>query len=107
MKNETVQEFTQFKANQRELWAGFAANEGFTTIPAGELVAFAKLLPGERVLDVACGTGVVAVTAARAGAKVRGLDLTPVLLERARENARRGGLYGRGCGSAALPGWRV
>ena len=32
-----VQDFAQFKANQRELWAGFGANEGFTTIPAGEL----------------------------------------------------------------------
>ena len=83
-----VQDFAQFKANQRELWAGFGANEGFTTIPAGELVAFARVLPGERVLDVACGTGVVAVTAARAGARASGLDLTPVLLERARENAR-------------------
>jgi SAM-dependent methyltransferase len=40
-----------------------------------------------RVLDVACGTGVVAVTAARLGAIVTALDLTPQLLERARENA--------------------
>jgi SAM-dependent methyltransferase len=40
------------------------------------------------VLDVACGTGVAAITAARAGARVAGLDLTPQLLERARENAR-------------------
>src|SRR4029079_8419210 len=40
--------------------------------------------------DVACGTGVVSVTAARAGATVSGLDLTPELLERARENARIG-----------------
>lgn len=83
-----VEDFARFKANQRELWAGFGANEGFTTIPAGDLVAFAKVAPGERVLDVACGTGVVAVTAARAGARASGLDLTPVLLERARENAR-------------------
>jgi SAM-dependent methyltransferase len=39
------------------------------------------------VLDVGCGTGVVAVTSARLGARVTGLDLTPALLERARENA--------------------
>jgi SAM-dependent methyltransferase len=44
------------------------------------------------VLDVACGTGVVAVTAARQGAKVSGLDLTPILLERARENASIAGV---------------
>jgi SAM-dependent methyltransferase len=39
------------------------------------------------VLDVGCGTGVVAITAARQGARVTGVDLTPQLLTRARENA--------------------
>jgi len=38
------------------------------------------------VLDVGCGTGVVAITAARLGARVT-VDLTPQLLSRARENA--------------------
>lgn len=84
--------FAQFKAIQRETWAGFAANEGFTTFAAGELVAFADLKAGDSVLDVACGTGVVAVTAARQGATVTGLDLTPALLERARENASIAGV---------------
>ena len=76
-----------FKAAQRAMWADFAANEGATTMAAGELVAFARVKAGETVLDVACGTGVVAITAARQGALVRGLDLTPELLERARMNA--------------------
>jgi SAM-dependent methyltransferase len=40
-----------------------------------------------RVLDVACGTGVVAITAAKLGAIVTALDLTPPLLERAKQNA--------------------
>jgi SAM-dependent methyltransferase len=40
------------------------------------------------LLDVACGTGIAAITAARIGAKVSGLDLTPELLERARENSQ-------------------
>jgi SAM-dependent methyltransferase len=39
------------------------------------------------LLDVGCGTGVVAITAARLGARVTGVDLTPQLLTRARENA--------------------
>ena len=39
------------------------------------------------MLDVGCGTGVVAITAARLGARVTGVDLTPQLLARARENA--------------------
>jgi SAM-dependent methyltransferase len=51
-------------------------------------VRYAGVRSGQRVLDVGCGTGVVAITAALLGARVTGLDLTPELLERARENAR-------------------
>lgn len=84
--------FAGFKAAQREGWALFAPLETITTIPAGLLVQFAGVKAGERVLDVACGTGVVAVTAARLGARVRGLDLAPALLERARQNAQIAGV---------------
>jgi SAM-dependent methyltransferase len=83
-----VDALTAFKERQKDVWACFAPLEALTTGPAGHLVRFAGIRPGQRVLDVACGTGVVAVTAARAGATVSGLDLTPSLLERARENAR-------------------
>jgi SAM-dependent methyltransferase len=79
--------FANFKAAQREAWASFLPVEVTTTIPAAKLVKFAQIPPGQKVLDVACGTGVVAVTAARRGAKVSGLDLSPVLLERAAHNA--------------------
>jgi SAM-dependent methyltransferase len=79
--------FAKFKAAQREAWAVFAPVEISTTIPAAKLVKFAQVKPGQNVLDVACGTGVVAVTAARRGAKASGLDLSPVLLERAHHNA--------------------
>jgi SAM-dependent methyltransferase len=79
--------FAQFKAVQREGWSLFAPLEMFTTMPAAKLVSFARIAPKETVLDVGCGTGVVSVTAARLGAKVQGLDLTPALLERAKENA--------------------
>lgn len=77
----------KFKQNQREGWAHFAPLELMTTAPAAQLVRFAGVKAGDGVLDVACGTGVVAVTAARLGAHVTGLDLTPELLDRARENA--------------------
>ena len=88
----TVDPIAAFKAKQREAWAAFAPLAAATTIPAGRLVRFAGVKSGQRVLDVACGTGVVAVTAAIAGrARVTGLDLTPELLEVARENARIGG----------------
>jgi SAM-dependent methyltransferase len=77
-----------FKNRQRQIWSSFAPTAVFTPPVAGHLVRFAQLAPGETVLDVGTGTGVVAITAARAGATVTGLDLTPALLELARENAR-------------------
>jgi SAM-dependent methyltransferase len=50
---------------------------------APQLVDLAGVLPGERVLDVACGTGVVTrLAAARAGSdgQVVGLDINPAML---------------------------
>lgn len=80
--------FAELKKRQREMWASFAPTAMFTTPVAGQLVRFAGIATGERVLDVGTGTGVVAITAARAGGQVTALDLTPALLEQARENAR-------------------
>jgi SAM-dependent methyltransferase len=79
--------FAQFKSVQREGWALFAPVEILTSPPAAKLVRFAKIEGGQKVLDVGCGTGVVAITAARKGARVKGLDLSPVLLEKAKWNA--------------------
>ncbi len=77
----------QFKANQKAAWANFAMLENLTGTAAPHLVRFAGIRSGQHVLDVACGTGVVALTAARVGASVEGVDLTPELVVRARENA--------------------
>jgi SAM-dependent methyltransferase len=88
----TIDPFAKFKAVQKEGWGLFAPIAAFTTVPAAGLVKFARVLAGEKVLDVACGTGVVAVTAAGAGAKVSALDLSPVLLDHARANARTAGV---------------
>ena len=45
----------------------------------------------EQVLDVACGTGNVAIRAAQAGGQVVGLDLTPELFEAGRRLAEEAG----------------
>lgn len=61
--------------------------------PAAEhVVALAALSPGDRVLDVATGTGNAALAAARAGATVTGVDASARLVERARERAAESGL---------------
>jgi SAM-dependent methyltransferase len=82
----------QFKEAQKQGWAHFASLEDNTTPEAARLVRHAGVRPAHRVLDVACGTGVVAITAARLGARVTGLDLTPELLAHARENASVAGV---------------
>jgi SAM-dependent methyltransferase len=81
-----------FKAAQKAGWAHFAPLEAITTVAAAHLVEHAHIRRGATVLDVACGTGVVAITAARVGAVVTGLDLTPELLSVARDNARTAGV---------------
>jgi cyclopropane fatty-acyl-phospholipid synthase-like methyltransferase len=57
--------FESFKAAQKLGWAHFAPLEMSTTTVAARLVKHARVHVGQCVLDVACGTGVVAVTAAR------------------------------------------
>jgi SAM-dependent methyltransferase len=51
-----------------------------------------RLAPGLEVLDAACGTGNVAIPAARTGARVTGLDLVPGLLSGAAAWAARDGV---------------
>ncbi|HEY7286846.1 MAG TPA: class I SAM-dependent methyltransferase [Vicinamibacterales bacterium] len=84
--------FAGFKAAQRQGWSTFAPLENQTTPTAARLANHAGIREGQRVLDVACGTAVVAITAARRGATVTALDLTPELLARARENATIAGV---------------
>ena len=61
-------------------------------IGAREFIDGLDLQPGVRVLDVACGTGNLALPAGRRGAVVTGVDIAPNLIEQARENAKREGL---------------
>jgi demethylmenaquinone methyltransferase/2-methoxy-6-polyprenyl-1,4-benzoquinol methylase len=49
--------------------------------------AAAVVRPGDRVLDVACGTGDLALAAAAAGGRVTGVDFSTRMLERARRKS--------------------
>lgn len=65
-------------------------------LPAQQaLLAWAALSPGDTVLDVACGTGLVSEAAARAvgsGGQVLGIDLSGRMVETAAARAQRLGL---------------
>ena len=63
-----------------------------TSTAAPKLIEFARVNKEMKLLDVACGTGVVALTASRVGAEVEGVDLTPELVSRANENSKIMGL---------------
>lgn len=59
-------------------------------VGVGNPASFAGLAPGERVLDVGCGGGLDAFVAAAwvgPGGEVVGVDMTPEMVERAREAA--------------------
>lgn len=60
----------------------------------GNPVRYADLRPGETVLDLGSGGGIDTLLAARqvgASGKAIGLDMTPAMIEKARENARTAG----------------
>src|SRR5215207_6218516 len=76
----------QLTGNAAELYERYLV-PAITGVWAADLVRRAALQPGERVLDVACGTGIVARLAAeRVGAQgaVVGLDLNTAMLAVAR-----------------------
>lgn len=80
----------ELKAKHRAVWAlGDYPAVATQIIPelGGVLVDATGVGPGDRVLDVAAGTGNVAIPAAMAGAEVVASDLTPELLESGRRHA--------------------
>jgi SAM-dependent methyltransferase len=83
------------KAKHRGIWAlGDYAAVAREVIPelGRVLVAESGVGTGDRVLDVAAGTGNASIEAARAGASVVASDLTPELLEIGRRDAEAQGV---------------
>lgn len=83
-----------FKQRARTTWAAGdydAVADGIW--PVGEVVVDRTgVRAGDRVLDVACGTGNAATRAALAGGSVVGLDITPELFPAARRRAEAAGV---------------
>ena len=85
----------ELKARHRAMWASGDYPSMVETIltPLGpELVRACEIRPGQRVLDVAAGTGNASIPAARQGADVTASDLTPELLAAGRGRAQQAGV---------------
>jgi SAM-dependent methyltransferase len=91
----TAMTTTEVKSATRAMWAAgdyhrFARETVWELGP--RLVQACGITVGQRVLDVACGTGNVAIRAAETGADVVASDLTPEHFEAGRNEARTSGV---------------
>lgn len=78
----------QQKTSQETWSAGdFSMTARGVVIVSEQLCESVDLRAGDRVLDVATGSGNTALSAARRAARVTGIDFVPALLDRARERA--------------------
>ena len=86
----------ELKAAHRRIWASGSyatvAERLVDDVAPRHLIDRAGIEPGMEVLDVAAGTGNVAIRAAALGAQVTALDLTPELFARGRERAAQAGV---------------
>jgi SAM-dependent methyltransferase len=85
---------TKMTERARTVWSlGDFARAGAEQVIVGELLARAiDIHPGQRVLDVAAGSGNAALAAARRGARVIATDFVPQLLQTAARRAETEGL---------------
>ena len=84
-----IPELAEIKERQQRAWAsGDYAVFGAALLVMGELLCEAvDLRPGQKVLDVATGSGNTALAAGRRSCEATGIDYVPALLERGRERA--------------------
>jgi len=90
----TIANLPAIKAKQKMTWESgdFGQVARYIETVAEEFMARQTMRPGMRVLDVACGTGNLALIAAREGCRVSGIDIAANLLTQARTRAAALGL---------------
>jgi SAM-dependent methyltransferase len=90
----TNPEMESLKTRLKSMWMAGDFGQVAKIIETGaeEFIARLAIKPGTRLLDVACGSGNLALPAARLGAIVTGVDIAPNLLEQARARAEAEGL---------------
>ena len=87
-------DFVAITERQKDTWATGDFNQiaRQNVAMAEPLCEAVKLRAGQRVLDLACGSGTAALVAARRYCEVTGIDFVPALIERARARADAEGL---------------
>ncbi|MDQ4149105.1 MAG: methyltransferase domain-containing protein [Actinomycetota bacterium] len=87
-------EWTQFKERTKAAWSlgDYARVARLLEPVAEEIVDLCGVGPGMEILDVAAGTGNVAVAAARKGASVVASDLTPAMIELGKQRSASEGV---------------
>lgn len=82
-------ELTSLKTRQKAAWESgdFGRVAVYNEPAAGEFMCRLPLHPGARVLDVACGSGNLAMIAARRGCITSGVDIAANLIDQARARA--------------------
>lgn len=93
-RTQMTPEMETLKGKLRGMWIAGDFGEIAKSIAEGgeEFVARLNLKPGTKVLDVATGTGNLAIPAAKTGATVTGIDIAPNLIEQAIERAKAEGV---------------
>jgi len=93
-KEEQAMAFEELKTRHGVVWGSgpYERISEHLAIAHDHVLRAVEARPGQRWLDVATGTGEIAVAAAKRGAGVTAIDIAPKLIERARERARASGL---------------
>lgn len=73
------------RGNAEEIWGWTTPGGQIRFRRRGEVVVVgARMAPGQRVLELGCGTGLFTEVFARTGAEITAVDISPQLIERAR-----------------------
>jgi SAM-dependent methyltransferase len=80
-----------FRRLRFEYWY-FSSPPWDTGISPPELLEFIETHPPGRAIDLGCGTGTNAITLAKAGWQVTGIDFAPRAIKRARQKLKQAGI---------------
>lgn len=97
MTSAAIAEIDSVKARLKSIWTAgdYDRFSRFMEGGAREFYERLNLAPGCKLLDVACGSGQLALMAAKDGLEVTGVDIASNLVQRARTRAQAEGLRAR------------